>query len=66
MTDIEELKQGASRVKNETKEGGNTAERIGSLFEKTAQILETTQMTGTIEEFTTSFEKKAGETFKNS
>lgn len=62
--ELEEIKRKALIVKTETKEGANTANRIGGLFEKIADVLEAGQ-TGTIEEFTSSFDKKAGETFKN-
>lgn len=67
MDKIEEIKEIALRVKAETKEGGNTAERIGGLFEKIAGVLGQGNEgdTGTMEEFNEAFNKKSGEIFKN-
>lgn len=62
--EIEDIKRESLRVKEETREGGNTAERIGGLFEKIADVL-VEQNTGTIEEFRSSFDRKAGEIFKS-
>ena len=39
MTKVEELRILAQTIKNETKVGGNTAERVGSAFEGVAELL---------------------------
>lgn len=60
---IQEIKTGASRIRNETQEGANTAERVGALLEKIANAIEQTQITGTIEEFNKALKDNAGNTF---
>lgn len=43
MTKIQDLRQLAHTIKNETKVGGNTADRVGSAFEGVADALEGTE-----------------------
>lgn len=64
MSLIDEIQEGAIQIRNETVEGGNTAERVGGVLLKIGQVLEHGEVTGSPEDFKKALEQSAGDLFK--
>lgn len=62
---IDEIQNGAIQIRDETKEGGNTAERVGGVLLKIGQVLEETGVTGTVKDFKTALDDSAGDLYNN-
>lgn len=63
MDIIQEIKNKASQIRNETQEGANTAERVGGILEKIGEALQQNPLSGTIEEFNKALHDNAGNLF---